>query len=67
LYYVLKDEFKDLVKAGDTKRAEMGKRLLEIIPGLTQNELDAINKEVCNGVKQIGTEVLKPIEVKEQN
>ena len=67
LYYALEDEFKDLVKAGDAKRAEMEKRLLEIIPGLTQNELDAINKEVCNSVKQIGAEVLKPIEVTAQN
>ena len=63
LYYALEDEFKDLVKAGDAKRAEMEKRLLEIIPGLTQNELDAINKEVCNGGKQIGTEILTPIQV----
>ena len=67
LYYALEDEFKDIAKAGDAKRVEMEKRLLEIIPGLTQNELDAINKEVCNGVMKIGTEILKPIEVKAQN
>ena len=67
LYYVLEDEFKDIAKAGDAKRVEMEKRLLEIIPGLTQNELDAINKEVCNGVMKICTEILKPIEVKAQN
>lgn len=53
LYYVLEEEFKSLAKAGGAKRAEMEKRLLQIIPGLTQNELDAINKEVCNGVMKI--------------
>lgn len=65
LYYVLEDEFKSLAKAGDAKRAEMEKRLLQIIPGLTQNELDAINKEVCNGVIKIGEGILTPIQVKE--
>ena len=63
LYYALEDEFKDIAKAGEQKKAEMEKRLLEIIPGLTQNELDAINKEVCNGVMKIGTEILTPIQV----
>ena len=67
LYYVSEDKFKDIAKVGEQKKAEMEKRLLEIIPGLTQNELDAINKEVCNGVMKIGTEILKPIEVKAQN
>ena len=68
LYYVLEEEFKSLAKAGDAKRAEMEKRLLQIIPGLTQSELDAINKEVCNGVMKIGEGILTPIqEVKEQN
>ncbi len=63
LYYVLEDEFKDIAKAGDAKRVEMEKRLLEIIPGLTQNELDAINKEVCNGVMKIGEGILTPMQV----
>ena len=63
LYYALEDEFKDLAKAGEQKKAEMEKRLLEIIPGLTQNELDAINKEVCNGVMKIGEGILTPMQV----
>ncbi|ABQ23648.1 hypothetical protein [Clostridium kluyveri] len=63
LYYVLEDEFKSLAKAGDAKRAEMEKRLLEIVPGLTQSELDAINKEVCNGAIKIGEGILTPIQV----
>ena len=63
LYYVLEEEFKSLAKAGDAKRAEMEKRLLQIIPGLTQNELDAINKEVCNGVMKIGEGILTPMQV----
>ncbi len=63
LYYVLEEEFKSLAKAGDAKRAEMEKRLLQIIPGLTQDELDAINKEVCNNAIKIGQEILTPIQV----
>ncbi|UZQ49563.1 hypothetical protein [Clostridium kluyveri] len=38
---------------------------MKIIPGLTQNELDAINKEVCNSVIKVGTEVLTPIQLQE--
>lgn len=48
MYYVLEDSFKDIAKAGEDKKAEMDARLLEVIPQLTQNELDAINKQIWN-------------------
>ncbi|APM38341.1 hypothetical protein [Clostridium kluyveri] len=65
MYYVLEEEFSSVKKAGKKKKDEMEKRLLQVIPGLTQNELDSINKEICNSVKQIGEEILKSEEVEQ--
>lgn len=61
LYYVLEDEFSSLKKSGNNKKSEMEKRLLEVIPSLTQNELDAINKEVCCVVKPL----VQPVEIEQ--
>lgn len=47
LYFVLEEEFKDVAKAGLEKKAEMDKRLLQLVPALTQEELNAINKQIC--------------------
>ena len=46
IYYLLEDDFKGVVNAGNEKRAIMEAKLLELFPTLTQIELDAINKEV---------------------
>lgn len=46
LYLVLEEEFKDIAKAGADKKTEMDKRLLELVPELTQQELDSINKQI---------------------
>ncbi|WP_368488419.1 hypothetical protein [Clostridium sp. BJN0013] len=62
MYYVLEEEFSSVKKAGKKKKDEMEKRLLQVIPGLTQNELDSINKEVCNSVEQIGAQILDSVE-----
>ncbi|MFC0905257.1 hypothetical protein ACFHWD_11225 [Clostridium sp. MT-14] len=47
MYYVLEDEFSSVQKSGDIKKSEMDKRLLQLLPCLTQDELNAINKQVC--------------------
>ncbi len=67
MYYVLEEEFSSVKKAGKKKKDEMEKRLLQVIPGLTQNELDSINKEICNSVEKISEKVLKSEEVKQVN
>jgi hypothetical protein len=46
LYYALEDEFKEIAKAGEQKKQLMQQKLLEVIPTLTQVELDALNKEI---------------------
>lgn len=67
MYYVLEEEFSSIKKAGKKKKDEMEKRLLQVIPGLTQNELDSINKEICNSVERISEKILKSEEVKQVN
>jgi hypothetical protein len=52
MYYVLEDEFKDIEKSGLEKKVEMDNRLLKLIPELSQEELDSINKQIWNDVKE---------------
>lgn len=66
MYYVLEGEFSSVKKSGDTKRSEMNKRLLQISPNLTQDELDAINKQVCNATdREIDQQLFQLAELKE--
>lgn len=67
MYYVLEEEFGSVKNAGKRKKDEMEKRLLEVIPGLTQNELDCINKQIYNNVKQLDKQIVKTVEVKSTN
>ena len=55
LYYVLEEQY----DSGATKKKMMDTKLLELFPNLTKAELDAINKQVCNQIKNaIRQEVL---------
>lgn len=60
LFILLEDEFKDVSDAGNKKKDEMQKKLLEKFPDLTQDELDAINKEIWNGFRLAGTILDQP-------
>jgi len=51
LYYVLEEQFANIEKSGVQKKAQMENYLLQLFPSLTQIELDAINKTVCEEVK----------------
>ena len=51
LYYVLEEQFATIEKSGVQKKAQMENYLLQLFPSLTQIELDAINKTVCEEVK----------------
>lgn len=62
MYYVLEDEFNSKRKSGDIKKSEMDKRLLQLLPDLTQEELDAINKQVCSDTNSEIKEKLFQIE-----
>lgn len=63
MYFALEDEFKSVEKAGLDKKAEMEKRLLEVIPGLSQVELDSINKQIWVEFNdKVVKEVLSPIQ-----
>ena len=48
MYLVLEDEFASATKAGIQKRDEMEARLLNVIPELTKDEIDSVNKEIWN-------------------
>ena len=61
LYVLLEDEMNDLKKAGDEKRKEMEKRLLEQFPTLTQTELDSINKTVWESFNKKYTQTVIPV------
>lgn len=63
MYFGLEDEFDGIQKAGQMKKEEMDRRLLELFPSLTQVELDAINKDICNTINNGIKEVLQPIEI----
>lgn len=52
LYVLLEDEMSDLKKAGEVKKREMERRLIEQFPTLTQTELDSINKIVWESFNQ---------------
>lgn len=63
IYLVLEDEFKDITKAGEEKKAQMEEKLLQLIPELTKEELDAINKQVWNEFNEKVVKVITtPIE-----
>ena len=58
MYLLLEDDFANVEKAGEQKKDEMGKKLLNVIPELTKEELDSINKEVWN---MFNKGILEPI------
>lgn len=62
IYLLLQDEFSKIEEAGERKKAEMDKKLLALFPALTQIELDAINKKVCQEFKAIVNSVSTPID-----
>ena len=63
MYFGLEDEFSGIEKAGQIKKEEMDRRLLELFPSLTQIELDAINKDICNTIDDGIRELATPIEI----
>ena len=52
LYYLIEETYPELKEKGEEKKAEMEKLLLETFPTLTQAELDSINKQVCETIKE---------------
>lgn len=50
MYYVLEEQYNS-PKNGAQKRNAMNQRLLKLFPSLTPDELDSINKQVCNEIK----------------
>lgn len=55
LYTLLEDKYESLgiVKAGEQKKLEMEKMLLEKFPKLSQVELDAINKTIWTSFNEV--------------
>lgn len=47
LYYVVEQQFKFIPQAGEQKRKEFDKLLVEKIPGITQEELDNFREAIC--------------------
>lgn len=60
LWLLLEKNYPQL--SGEAKRLEMGNRLLAQFPSLTQDQLDAINKEVNNMLTR-QTKVVIPCEI----
>ncbi|MFL0197253.1 hypothetical protein ACJDU8_17060 [Clostridium sp. WILCCON 0269] len=54
IYYIVEQQFKFIPQAGEQKRKEFDKLLLEKIPGISQEELDHFREAICG---KINTEV----------
>lgn len=62
MYLVLEKEFDGITKAGEQKKAEMDAKLLQLIPELTQTEIDSINQLVWKEFNKNITPIITPVD-----
>lgn len=62
LYYIAEQKFKFIPQAGEQKRKEFDKLLVEKIPGISQEELDHFREAICGKINAgvISSGILAP-------
>lgn len=62
IYFILEQQFKFIPQAGELKKQEFDKLLLEKIPGLTQEEIDHFRESIAGQVNSqlTNTKLLAP-------
>ncbi|RMD04893.1 hypothetical protein D9O40_00640 [Clostridium autoethanogenum] len=50
IYYIVEQQFKFIPQAGEQKRKEFDKLLVEKIPGISQEELDHFRETICGKI-----------------
>ncbi|NMM62379.1 hypothetical protein HBE96_06690 [Clostridium sp. P21] len=50
IYYIVEQQFKFIGQAGEQKRKEFDKLLIQKIPGISQEELDHFRESICGRV-----------------
>ncbi len=50
IYYILEQQFKFIPKAGEQKKKEFNKMLVEKIPGISQEELNHFRETICGKI-----------------
>lgn len=62
IYYIVEQQFKFVPQAGEQKKQEFDKLLVEKIPGISQEELDHFRETICGKVNAgvISSGILAP-------
>ncbi|OAA92987.1 hypothetical protein [Clostridium coskatii] len=50
IYYIIEQQFKFIPQAGEQKKKEFDKLLIEKIPGISQEELDHFRETICGKI-----------------
>lgn len=50
IYYIVEQQFKFIPQAGEQKRKEFDKMLVEKVPGISQEELDHFRETICGKI-----------------